>query len=417
MKRFTRFALLVGVIILVYSPTRILAADNDLYSFNVEEFTKKTWEWKGEISASATNKLLNKNSVLYPLKFTNEDSGQSSNIHLQLSLESRWDWEWSRLFLAVEANMQRSSIDDLDDESTFLREGYFQFSKLDPYNAEIGKRLLRWGKGYAFNPVAFLERAKNPEDPEASREGLWIVQGIWIPGGFSIFDNSSVSLVYLPVRDDLNDDYQTSFTEENFWGLKVYALISTTDIDLYYVHKNEQGEADWGFDFSSNMTSNFEVHGEYASHNSDESTYQAALLGWRYLTENDVTWIVEGYHDSSGLTENESKALFESLTSSTPPAAKNILSQIQQSDILNRNYGYLKASVKEPFNWLYFTPSIAWLINLDDSSYNINTQFAYAPSDNWIFQLSWQHLRGDSYTQYGENVICDKLWLDGNYSF
>ncbi|MBT4087212.1 MAG: hypothetical protein HN580_09710 [Deltaproteobacteria bacterium] len=417
MKCHTHLALLLGIIILGFSPDRILAEDKDLYSFDAKEFTKKTWEWKGETSAAATVKELNTDSVLYPVKFPNEDHDQSNEFNLQVILESRWDWEWSRLFLAGEANLQRSSLEELDDEYMLLREGYWQISTLDPHNIEIGKRLLRWGKGYAFNPVAFLERVKNPEDPEASREGLWIIQGIWIPGGFSVFSNSSVSLVYLPVRDELNDDYLSAQKEENFWGLKVYALIGTTDIDLYYVQKNEQGEVDWGFDFSANITSNFEVHGEYAANNTDESRARTTLLGLRYLTENDVTWIVEGFHDSSGLTDSESKALFELIKSSTTLVAKKILSQIQQSNTLNRDYGYVKASVKEPFNWLYFTPSVAWLINMNDSSTNVNTQLAYSPSDNWVFQLSWQHLAGGTYTQYGENVLANKFALDANYSF
>ncbi|MCP4752641.1 MAG: hypothetical protein GY866_17280 [Proteobacteria bacterium] len=417
MKRHARFVLFLGIVVLGFSPDRISAQDDDLYSFDVEEFAKKTWEWKGEISAAATAKTFNKDSPLYPVKFPGGDHDRSTEFNLQLSLEGRWDWEWSRLYLAGEANVQRSNIEDSDDENTWLREGYWQISKLDPHNVEIGKRLLRWGKGYAFNPVAFLERAKNPEDPEASREGLWIVQGIWIPGGFSVFDNRSVNLVYLPVREDLNDDYQTAFETDNYWGLKLYALIGTTDIDLYYVQKMEQKESDWGFDFAVNITSNFEVHGEYADINAEESDYRTTLLGLRYLTENEVTWIVERYRDSSGLTKDESKVLFESIESSSPPAAKKILSRIQQNKTLNRNYGYVKASVKEPFDWLYFTPSMAWLVNVDDSSHNMNIQLAYAPGDNWGFQVSWQLLAGDTYTQYGENVVANKTVVDINYNF
>jgi len=417
MKCYTQLALFLGMIILVCSPARVVAVDNDLYSFNVEEFTKKTWEWKGEISTTTTTKTFNTDSVLYPVKFPSQEPDQSNEFNLQLLLESRWDWEWVRFFLAGEANFQRSSVDDTDDESTLLTEGYFQISKLDPHNVEIGKRLLRWGKGYAFNPVAFLERAKNPEDPEASREGLWMAQGIWIPGGFSIFGNSSVNLVYLPVGDDLNNDYQAALEKEYFWGLKLYILINTTDIDMYYVQKSEQEKSDYGFDFSSNMTSSFEVHGEYADINTAESNYQANLLGLRYLTENDVTWIVEGYHDTSGLTKEESKALFQSAKSSSSSTSKLLLSLIQQSNTLNQNYGYVKVSVKEPFNWLYFTPSLAWLVNIDDVSSTENIQLVYVPTDNWTFQFTWQHMTGAAYTQYGENLVSNKYALDVTHNF
>ncbi|MBT7150942.1 MAG: hypothetical protein HN945_00655 [Deltaproteobacteria bacterium] len=417
MKQTIQFALLVGLILLGISPERVSAKEDDQYTFDVETFAKKTWEWQGEISTVATRKELNSDSDLYPVKFPQRDQAHLHELNLQLSLESRWDWGWSRLFLAAEANKLSSSSEDANSESTVLNEGYWQFSEVDPHNIEIGKRLLRWGKGYAFNPVSFLERSKNPEDPEASREGLWMVQGIWIPGGFSLFDSSSLTLVYLPVRDDLNDNYQPTISEENFWGVKLYALIGTTDIDLYLIQKNQQEESDWGFDFATNLTSSFEVHGEYAANHVEALNYQTMLLGLRYLTENDVTWIAEAYHDSAGLTKDESRALFTSLESGSPVAVKNAVSLIQQSKTLNQNYSYLKVSVKEPFNWLYFTPSMAWLTNLDDSSTNINTQLAYAPAANWLFQFSWQFLSGDVRTQYGENLIKNRTGFEVAYSF
>ena len=38
---------------------------------------------------------------------------------------------------------------------------------------EAGKRTLRWGKGYAWNPIGFVERPKDPNDPDLAREGYW----------------------------------------------------------------------------------------------------------------------------------------------------------------------------------------------------------------------------------------------------
>ncbi|NQU62905.1 MAG: hypothetical protein HQ517_01280 [SAR324 cluster bacterium] len=417
MKGYLNRFLLLVIVILGVIPGSVSAQDNELYSFDAVSFAKKTWEWKGDITATGTTKGFNADSVLYPVKFPDEDQGQASEINLQLSLESRWDWECSRLFIAVDANLQRSELEDADYENSLLREGYWQFSELDPHTVEIGKRLLRWGKGYAFNPVAFLERQKNPEDPEASREGLWVIQGLWIPGSFSFFDNSSLNLVYLPVRNDLNDDYATTSAEGDEWGLKLYTLIGTADFDLYFVQKQDRDETDWGIDFSANITSNLEIHGEYASLDSEESAHQILLLGTRYLTENDVTWIMEGYHDSSGLTKEESMSLFKSASSGSIADAKKLMSLTQQSKTLNQNYAYLKASVKEPFDWLYLTPAVAWLINMDDSSTNMNLQLTYTPGNNWVFLSSWQHLAGDPATQFGENIVRDMIVMEGTYSF
>ena len=36
---------------------------------------------------------------------------------------------------------------------------------------DAGKKTLKWGKGYLWNPVAFLDRPKNPEDPALAWKG------------------------------------------------------------------------------------------------------------------------------------------------------------------------------------------------------------------------------------------------------
>jgi hypothetical protein len=404
------FLLLIGI------QTIGFAQDEDLYNFDVDEFEKKIWEWKGMVSFSATSKTYNQDSVIYPSKFPNNESG-SNELELSLALESRWDWEWSRLFIAGEVSTMKSSISENDEDDSVLSEAYWQLAELEPHNFEIGKRLLRWGKGYAFNPVALMERVKNPEDPEASREGLWTTQAIWITGALAGFETTSINLVYLPIREDINDDYQTGVVEDDIWGFKLYGLIGTTDIDIYAVAWEQEEVTQWGFDFATNLSVNFEIHGEYVSSNYEEFDRNEALLGLRYLTDTDVTWIAEIYSDSEGLTAAESEILYENIENSQGIKKQSYLSQIQQRKTINQNYGYIKVSVKEPFNWLYFTPSFSWLGNLDDQSSNISTQMSYTPSDNWIMLLTWQHMTGRQYTQYGENVVQDKLALLTSFSF
>ncbi len=393
-----------------------IAQEDDLYSFDAEAFSKKTWEWKGELTLTGAVRKYNINSVLYDIKFQGEDIEQSEEGELKIFLESRWDWEWFRLFLSGEASTFRSTLKDSDKDSSFLGEGYGQLVVLDPHNVEFGKRLLRWGKGYAFNPVAFMERPKNPEDPEESREGLWMTQGVWISGNISTFDNSSVTMVYLPVRDEINDDFRSDSSFENGWGVKLYGLINTTDIDLYFVKWMEAKETNWGVDFASNITNNFEIHGEYAMFETIENNSHKALLGLRYLTEGDVTWILEGFRDSSGLSKDELTELYKTIENGTSAQVKTALPQVQQSRTLSRHYAYLKISIKEPFNWLYFTPSASWLVNMEDSSYTGTIQLAYSPSGNWTFQTSFQQTDGAAYTQWGENVGRNKLNLDLIYS-
>jgi hypothetical protein len=33
------------------------------------------------------------------------------------------------------------------------------------FTLDAGKTVVKWGKGYAWNPVGFIERPKDPNDP------------------------------------------------------------------------------------------------------------------------------------------------------------------------------------------------------------------------------------------------------------
>jgi len=389
----------------------------ETYSFDVEEFTKKTWEWHGELSAAGTMKDYNQDSALYPVKFPQDNPSGANEAEWRLSLESRWDWDWSRLWLSGEAGVLYSSLPDSHEDSFWIGEAYWQIAEFEPHNLEIGKRLLRWGKGYAFNPVAFLERPKNPEDPEVGREGLWLVQGVWITGPLGPLSNSSLTLVGLPLGEAVNDDFRSQAVEETVWGFKFYGLTGTLDLDLYWVNWPESGETDRGIDFAANLAANFEVHGEGALRETTTADDWRLMLGLRYLTEQEVTWIAEWFHDSAGLTADESAAIFETIRHQPAVTVKPYLSLVQQQKTINRNYGYVKVSVKEPFNWLYFTPSLSWLGNLDDHSANTALELAYAPGNNWSYNILGQTLTGSRYSQYGENPVAAKLELTAVFSF
>lgn len=418
----TRANLLLEVwLIFMLVALPLYAQDQAEYEFQLEEFTKKTWEWQGSITLSGAHKEYNRDSVFYPLRFPEEDIRSGQESELILSLEGRWDWDWSRLYLAGDGAARSGVNPDTQEDQALLREGYWELAVFSPHSLQLGKQLLRWGKGYAFNPVAFLERPKNPEDPEADREGLWLAQGLLIFGQWGVLQNSSLQAVYLPIREEANNDFQDNLeTGEEIWALRLYALIGTTDIDLYTVGLVKRDSEFSGIDFSSNLTSYFEIHGEYArgalSDPIDETSEQW-LLGLRYLTENDITWILERYHTDQGMTAEESENLYRSLQTKPNPSLQTTAASIQQSRTVNRTYGYLKASIQEPFDWLYVTTSIALLQNLDDASRSWLLLASYLPVTNLELKGSWQYFEGNRFTHYGENLAAQKLTLTVGYSF
>ena len=406
--KFLKIIFYLGIFHGLFS--QLIFAQDDLYSFEVEEFHKKIWEWKAELSLTASNRIVNQDSIYYASKFKNEDQSQYQSLNLQLIVDSRWDWDWSRFYLKGESWVNRSNSEGFDREDAILREAYWQIAQYEPHIMELGKRQLHWGKGYAFNPVAFLERSKNPEDPESDREGLWMTQVIWLTGALSAFDNSSLTLIYLPIREDVNQDFNSETDQENAIGLKAYALLGTTDLDFYYVNWSEAQNSDWGIDFAANLTSNFEIHGEYSQHFSNDGGRQQSLTGIRYLTENDITLIAENYFNSSGLTAEESTFLYNKFQGLPPSEAKPIALQLQKS-IVNQNYGFLKVSIKEPFNIVNLTPALVWLTNLDDKSSNLISQFNYDPIADFSLQFSWQHFSGPANSQFGEYLKKENLEL------
>ena len=67
-----------------------------------------------------------------------------------------------------------------------------------------------------------------------------------------------------------------------------------------------------------------------------------------------------------------------------------------------RNYLYLRASQKEPFGWLYVTPGITSMLNIDDGSVNIIPEVAYTGVTNLQLRFRVSILTGDEGTEYGE---------------
>ena len=82
-----------------------------------------------------------------------------------------------------------------------------------------------------------------------------------------------------------------------------------------------------------------------------------------------------------------------------------------------RNYFYLRASQKEPFGWLYFSPALTSMINLDDGSYNIIPEMAYTGVTNLELRLRLNILSGNNGTEYGENQSDSKVEVRARYSF
>ena len=131
----------------------------------------------------------------------------------------------------------------------------------------------------------------------------------------------SVTPVVIPVYEHVNSEFGEQ--DNTNYACKLYLLLYDTDIDFMFLKGNSKSDR-FGADFSRNITSNFEIHGEFAyidditkksvdsTANKTETTYDAKsyLLGIRYLTESDTTFICEYYRNGTGFTGEEMEGFF-----------------------------------------------------------------------------------------------------------
>ena len=299
----------------------------------------------------------------------------------------------------------------------------------------LGKRRYTWGKGYAFNPVGFVNAEKDPENPDLALSGKASAYFVYNRSFSSKWlRNFSISGVVLPPTPETDERYAD--VSRTGGGLKLYVLIRDVDVDLMVF--GQKGEPQqYGADFSSNLRPNFEVHGEFAyARNETKSFVQndrivsltinelSYLLGLRYLAPSNTTIILDYYHAPYGLTKTEFDALGDylqwRLESGLPrdiQEGRLVLSQQFRSRTLMRDYLYIKATQPEPFGWLYTSISCFAIVNLQDKSFNLSPQFVYKPYTNFEF-LIWPTLFvGNENTEYGNKPFAKKVEVWGRFYF
>ncbi|MFW6180583.1 MAG: hypothetical protein ACOC8N_02455 [Spirochaetota bacterium] len=320
-----------------------------------------------------------------------------------------------------------------------LQEAYLRIEPSASISLTAGKSSYLWGKGYAWNPVAFVDRPKSLDDPEASREGFVSASAAFVRSFDGPLAAVSLTTVLIPVYEGVNEGFGS--TGSLNLAARLYLLLLDTDID-FTVLAGESRSTRAGVDFSRNLVSNLEVHGEMAYITDQRSTlvdsggtlYETAgdawnlLAGARYLTRSDTTFILEYLHNGGGLGAGE----MEDYHTFVRDAHDHYLdtgddSLLDQADALSRgayggvtpmtDYLYLQASQKEPFGVLYLTPAVACVVNLADGSFSLSPELAYTGITNLELRLRAAFFAGERGTEYGEKPAGARLEARARYSF
>jgi hypothetical protein len=434
-RAIARGGLALLCLLLLWAPS-LRAADT--YSFELAEIEKKPYHFGGYLEAKPLLSRFNQDSAVYRFRFADRDLGKTlEEANLKLQLEGSYERGIASLYFKTNTDYRIARLDD--GESTGLFEGYLSLKPSTSWQFDAGKKTFKWGKGYAWNPVAFIDRPKDPDDPEVGMEGVFALAGTYTKS----FSGPLKTLSFTPVLQPVYDHINAEFGRKDYINAagKLYLLLYDTDID-FMVLTGGSRTSRFGADFSRNVTTNWEIHGEIAYIKDfqanlidrtgrvtpvefDATSY---LLGARYLTERDTTYILEYYRNGTGFTETQMASFFgfaheaygTFLTTGNRTdlnrAAQLFEGQYGRPGAM-RDYLYLRVSQKEPFDLLYYTPAVTTILNLNDRSYSLSPEISYTGITNLTLRLKAMFISGPAESEYGEKPFDFKLELRAGYYF
>lgn len=293
------------------------------YDFDFDKIEVKSYEYSGYLRSE--------------YKYLNFKEGNDYNTFNEALLNFKYFKDIYTL------NSSLSAI--LEDEKLTAYQLFLTAKLSKNHTIDIGKKTLRWGKGYFFNPIAFLEHPKDPLEPEVTKEGFIMADYRYNKSYEGDLKNIMVNFVYLPSSSKLNES-------ENI-ALKLYLLYLDTDIDFIYLYSDHIADK-IGFDFSKNLEPHFEIHGEFAK---EMGGYHSYLLGLKYVTQNDITITSEYFYKSD----------------------------IDKKILIN------KLLKKEPFELVYSSLYFKDMYNIEESSHLDTLGFIYAFKNNITIDASYNH--------------------------
>ena len=410
----------------------------DTYSFELAEIEKKPYHFGGYLEAKPLLSRFNQDSAVYRFRFSDRVPGKTlEEVNLKLQLEGSYEKGIASLYFKTNTDYKIARLDD--GESTDLFEGYLSLKPSTSWQFDAGKKTFKWGKGYAWNPVAFIDRPKDPDDPEVGMEGVFALSGTYTKS----FSGPLQTLSFTPVLQPVYDHINAEFGKKDYVNAagKLYLLLYDTDIDVMVLTGGSRTTR-FGADFSRNVTTNWEIHGEIAYIKDFQANLvdrtgrvtpvefdaTSTLLGTRYLTERDTTYILEYYRNGTGFTETQMESFFGFAhqaygTFLTTGSDTNLKRAAQLFDGqygrpgAMRDYLYLRVSQKEPFDLLYYTPAVTTIVNLNDRSYSLSPEISYTGITNLTLRLKAMFISGPAESEYGEKPFDFKLEIRVGYYF
>ena len=395
------------------------------YDFEIpEDESSAQLEFSGNLDAKWGILRMNPSSPFYRLQFFDQEKPNDYLSQFRLDFYLNGDYRYKQVGFTMRTFAEYTKEEPID-LSFFELYGSLNLSNRLTFS--IGKRRYNWGKGYAFNPAGYVNAEKDPENPDLALAGK---SSIYLNYNQSFsstpIQNLSLAGIILLPETELLDKY--SEFDAFSLAVKMYVLMNNIDLDFMFYSGPEQVSR-YGLDFSTNLRENFEVHGE-VSYANNESTYLiqdsllqmeirngiSYLLGLRYLNSLNITFIAEYYHNNGGLNRSEHinylnflRDNLNSMDTDLISFSKSVMTTGFRIKNLMQDYIYIKASLPEPFEWLYSSISIFTIYNVNDNSFILSPQIGYKPFTNSEILLWPSIFFGDDDSEYGNKQIQGKV--------
>ncbi|MGM0599379.1 MAG: hypothetical protein ACQETH_06135 [Candidatus Rifleibacteriota bacterium] len=434
-KQLAKFISILFLVLLVQPIVVCYKAQADDYSFDLSSFKPRRLETNYNLDLRPGFSFYNESSRFYKLTNSADKPRRSQQNHSILT-EMGGHYllgDNSKYNFAALSTIKRFAGQTSDNH--VLNESYLSFDIDSRLRLGIGKKTFKWGKGYSWNPVNLAGRQKDLNDLELALSGYTMIYSQYNRTMEGPLSNLSLTTALIPVGEDLNH----SFARDKGWFFanQLYMLIRNTDVDLYLL-TGYAGQNSYGIDFSRNLASNHEIHGEIAVKEEDKqySINGAGLLtaetrrttnyliGTRYLDYREITYILEYLHNGSGFTQDDLQNYYNSADRAllTNNKANMKKSAYYFNQFINKQFGmqdylYFKVSKPELFDDLYLKGSVFTVYNLHDKSFMSSVELNYTALTDQIFTFRITGNQGNNNSEFGQKVSDAKVEIRYKYFF
>jgi hypothetical protein len=292
----------------------------------------------------------------------------------------------------------------------------FKYSVASWLDLRIGRKIERWGTGYAWNPTGVVNPRKNPADPTDRRSAF---RGVDMVSADLFIKSWDVTLMAVPEIDWTGKSGRR--LPSAGWAARAYRLVKGTDVAFTASGGNGLPNSQ-GLSLARVFGNALELHGE-AAYISDSvrllprfgdlvpvrRPHAEVLVGGQYTFPNNINVVGEFYHTGQGLDAQEWRD-FRGFAQS----AETRLEQGGVGPFLTSNTAFTPLQMSKNYSFLrVFWPVYRSKIEIEtivinslrDGSGIVRPGVRWKVARNWSVYGIYSEFVGNAQTEFGHIQI------------